>query len=75
VDPTCQKLCRPASGPRDLIHNLDDLGRPQTTLSRLRKTCRACGASFSLDRGGGAASRSEDPVILSVITEGDLPNL
>jgi hypothetical protein len=44
-----------------------------TTLSRLQKTCRACGASFSLDHGGGTASRSEDHEILSVITEGDLP--
>jgi hypothetical protein len=75
VGPTCQKPCRPASGHRDLIHNPGDVGRPLTTISRLRKICWACGASFSLDRGGGAASRSEDRGILSVITEGDLPNL
>jgi hypothetical protein len=73
VDPTYQKPSRPVSGPRDLIHNPGDLGRSWTTLSRLRKTCRACGASFSLDYGGGAASRSKDHVILSVIMEGDLP--
>jgi hypothetical protein len=65
----------PASGPRDLIHNPGDLGRPQTTLSRLRKTCQACGASLSLDRGDDTASRSVDRGIHSVITEGDLPNL
>jgi hypothetical protein len=34
VDLTCQKPRRPASGPRDLIHNPDDLGRLQKTLSR-----------------------------------------
>jgi hypothetical protein len=73
VDPTCQKPCRLVSGPRDLILNLGDLGRPWTTLSRLQKTCRACEASFSLDHGGGAASRSKDRGILSVIMEGDLP--
>jgi hypothetical protein len=55
VDPTCQKSCRPASGPGDLIHNPSDPGRPWTTLSRLQKTCRACGARFSLDHGGAAA--------------------
>jgi hypothetical protein len=53
VGPTCQKPHRPISGPRDLIRNPDDLGRLWTTLSRLRKTCRACGANFSLDCGGG----------------------
>jgi hypothetical protein len=47
VDPTCQKPRRPASGPGDLIHNPGDLGRPRKSSSRLRKTCRACGASFS----------------------------
>jgi hypothetical protein len=73
VDPTCQKPCRPASGPRDLIHNPGGLGRHWTTLSRLRKTCRACGASFSIGHGGSAANRSKDRGILSVITEGDLP--
>jgi hypothetical protein len=73
VDLTCQKHCRPASGPRDLTHNSSDPGRPWTTLSRSRKTCRACGASFSIDHGGGAASRPEDREILSVITGGDLP--
>jgi hypothetical protein len=73
VDPTCQKPCRTASGPRDLIHNPGDPGRPWTILSRSQKTCRACGARFSLDYGGGAASRFEDCRILSVITEGDLP--
>jgi hypothetical protein len=31
------------------------------------------GASFSLDHGGGTASRSEDRGILSVIKEGYLP--
>jgi hypothetical protein len=43
------------------------------TLSRSQKTCQACGARFSLDHGGAAVSRPEDRVILSVITEGDLP--
>jgi hypothetical protein len=43
------------------------------TSSRLQTTCRACGASFSLDHGGGAASRPDDRGILSIITEGDLP--
>jgi hypothetical protein len=73
VDPTCQKPCRSANGPEDLIHNPGDPGRPWTTLSRSRKTCRACGASFSLDHSGGTTSRPEDRGILSVITEGDLP--
>jgi hypothetical protein len=73
VDPTCQKPYRLASGLRDLIHNPGDLGRLWSTLSRLEKTCRDCGASFSLDRGGGATSRSEDHGIFFVITEGDLP--
>jgi hypothetical protein len=73
VDSTCQKPCRHVSGPKDLIRNPGDLGKPWTTLSRLRKTCRACGASFSLDHDGGAASSSEDRRILSIITEGDLP--
>jgi hypothetical protein len=73
VDPTCQKPCRPASGPRDLIHNPGDPGRPCTTLSRSQTTCQACGASFSLDHSGGTASRSEDCGILFAITEGDLP--
>jgi hypothetical protein len=31
VDPTCQKPRRPASGPRDLIHNPGNLGTPRTT--------------------------------------------
>jgi hypothetical protein len=75
VDPTCQKPRRPASGPRDLIHNPDDLGRPRTTSSRLQKTCRACGASFSPRSQCGAASRSEDHGFPSVIMEGNLPNL
>jgi hypothetical protein len=73
VDPTCQKPYRLASGPGDLIHNLGDPGRPWTTLFRSQKTCRACGTSFSLDHGGGAASRCEDRGVLSVITEGDPP--
>jgi hypothetical protein len=51
VDPTCQKPCRPASGPGDLIYNLGDIGRPRMTSSRPRKTCWACGASFSQDPG------------------------
>jgi hypothetical protein len=72
VDPTCQKFNRPASGPGDLIHSPGDLGRSRTTLSRSRATCQTCGASLSLDHGGGAASRPEDRGILSVITEGDL---
>jgi hypothetical protein len=67
VDPTCQKPRRPASGPRDLIHNPDDLGRSRTTSSRLRKTCRACGASFSPRWRCGTTSRSEDRRILSII--------
>jgi hypothetical protein len=73
VDPTRQKPNRPASGPGDLIHNPGDLGRSQMTLSRSRMTCQACGASHSLDHGGGTAGRPEDRGILSVITEGDLP--
>jgi hypothetical protein len=73
VDLTCQKHCRPASGPGDLIHKTSDLGRPSMTLSRSTTTCQACGASFSQDHGGGAASRAEDRGILFVITEGDLP--
>jgi hypothetical protein len=75
VDPTCQKPCRPASGPEDLIHSPGDLGRPQTTSSRLQTTCQACGASLSLDHGGAATSRPEDRGILSVITEGDHPKI
>jgi hypothetical protein len=75
VDPTCQKPRRPLSGPRDLIHNSGDLGRPHTTSSRLRKTCRVVAQVSPLDCGGGAASRSEDREILSVITEKDLPYL
>jgi hypothetical protein len=39
VDPTCQKPSRPASGPGDLIHSPDDLGRPRTTSSKSRATC------------------------------------
>jgi hypothetical protein len=73
VDPTCQKPSRPASGLGDLVHSPSDLGRPRMTLSRSRMTCRACGASYSLDHGGGAASRPGDREIHSVITEGDLP--
>jgi hypothetical protein len=73
VDPTCQKLNRPAGGPRDLICNPGDLGRLRTTLSRSQTTYQACGASLSLDHGGGAASRPEDRGILFVIMEGDLP--
>jgi hypothetical protein len=74
VDLTCQKPRRPASGLGDHIHNPGDLGRPQATSSRLQKTCRACGASFSPRSRCGAASRSEDRRILSIITEDDLPN-
>jgi hypothetical protein len=73
VDPTCQKPYLPTSGPRDLIHNPGDPRRPWTTWSRSQKTSQTCGASFSLDHGGGTASRSEDHGILSVIMEGDLP--
>jgi hypothetical protein len=72
MDQTCHKPCRPASGPRDLIHNPDDPRRPWTTLSRSQMTCWACGASFSLDHGGSTANRSEDCGVLSVIMEGDL---
>jgi hypothetical protein len=75
VDPTCQKPRRPASGPGDLILNPGDLGRPQATLSRLWKTCRACGASFSPESRCGAASRSVDRGIPFVIMKDDLPNL
>jgi hypothetical protein len=75
VDPTCQKPCRPASGPGDLIHNPGDLGRPRTTLSRSQMTYQACGASLSLDHSGGTANRPVDREILSVITEGDLPKI
>jgi hypothetical protein len=75
VDPTCQKPRRPASGPGDLIHNPGDLRRPRTSSSRLQKTCRACGASFSPISRCGAASWSENCRILSVITKGNLPNL
>jgi hypothetical protein len=59
VDPTGQKARRPANAPGDLIHNPDDLGRPRTTSSRLRKTWRACGASFSQRSLCGTASMSE----------------
>jgi hypothetical protein len=59
-----------ASGPRDLIHKLGNLGRSRTTSSRLRKICRACGASLSLRSWCSTASRSEDREILFVITEG-----
>jgi hypothetical protein len=72
VDPTCQKLRRPASGPEDLIHNPSDLGRPNPDSGRLAGLVVQ---ASPLDCGGGAASRSEDHRILSVITEGDLPNL
>jgi hypothetical protein len=75
VDPTCQKPRRPASGPRDLIHNPDDLGRPQATSSRLRNTYRACGASFSPRLEHDATSRSANHEIPSVITEDDLSDL
>jgi hypothetical protein len=75
VDPTCQKPYRPASGPRDLIHNPGDLGRPRTTLSILQTTYQACGASLSLDHGGDAVSRPDDYGVLSIITEGDLPKI
>jgi hypothetical protein len=75
VDPTCQKPRQPASGPRDLIHDPDDLGRSQATSSRLRETCRACGASFSPRSQHDASGRSVDCGICSVITEDDLPNM
>jgi hypothetical protein len=72
VDSSCQKPWRRASGPGDLIHNLGDPGRLWATLSRLQMTCRAWGASFSLDHSGGTVNRSEDCRILSIITEGNL---
>jgi hypothetical protein len=75
VDPTFQKPCQPASGLKDLIHNLSNPGRPLTTLSRSQTTCQACKESLSLDHGGGGASRPGDRGILSVITEGDLPKI
>jgi hypothetical protein len=74
VDPTCQKPCRPASGPGDLIQNFGDPGRPWTTLSRSQTTYQACGASLS-DHGGGTASRPKDHGILFVIMEGSLPKI
>jgi hypothetical protein len=75
VDSTCQKPHRPASGPRDLIHNPGNLGRPRANLSESWKTCRACGTSFSPRSRHDAASRSADRGIHPVITEDDLPNL
>jgi hypothetical protein len=72
VDPTCQKPHRPASGPRDLIHNPGDLGRPDPDSGR---PIGLVMQASPLDRGGGASSRSEDRGSPSVITEGDLPNL
>jgi hypothetical protein len=75
VDPTYQKLQRLANEPGDLTHNPCDLGRLQATLSRSRKTCRACGASFSPKSWHDDASRSTDRRIHHVITEDDLPNL
>jgi hypothetical protein len=51
VDPTYLKPHRPASGPGDLIHYLDDLERPQAMLSRSQKTRRAYSARLSLGRG------------------------
>jgi hypothetical protein len=75
VDPTSQKPRRLASGPRDLIHNPDDLRRTRATSSRIQKTCRACCASFSPESQCDAASRSVDRGIPSVIMEDDLPNL
>jgi hypothetical protein len=68
VDPTYQKSRRPASGPEDLIHNPDDLGRSRTTSSKLCKTCRAYGASFSPRLRRSAASGSVDRGIFFVIT-------
>jgi hypothetical protein len=50
--------------------------RPRKTLDDLIQIAEdlpGFGARFSLDHGGGAASRFEDCRILSVITEGDLP--
>jgi hypothetical protein len=38
VDPTCQKPHQPTSGPGNLIHDPDDLGRPRATSFRSRKT-------------------------------------
>jgi hypothetical protein len=73
VDPTCQNLNRPASGPEDFIHSSGDLGRLRTTSSRSCATCQTCGASLSLHHGGGGANRLEDRGIFSVIREGDLP--
>jgi hypothetical protein len=71
VDPTCQKPHRPASGPGDLIHNpktSDDLIQtPEGMPSLWRKLLPRSQCD--------AASRSVDRGILSVITEGALPNL
>jgi hypothetical protein len=71
VDPTCQKSRRPASGSRDLIHNPNDLGRPDLDSGRPVGLV----AQLLSRSQCGAANRSEDCGILSVISEGDLPNL
>jgi hypothetical protein len=75
VDPTCQKPHRPTSGPGDLIHNPDDLGRPRATLSRSGRTRQACGARLSPRLRLGAASRSADHGIHHVLMEDDLSSL
>jgi hypothetical protein len=66
--PTCKWAQRP----------FPQFWRPQTTSSELIWTPEdllGLWRKLPLDRGGGTASRSEDRGILSVITEGDLPNL
>jgi hypothetical protein len=66
------KWTRPARSPADLQVGPKTLSAIPATLEDLGQTC---GASFSLDHGGGAASRPKDRGILSVITEGDLPKI
>jgi hypothetical protein len=75
VDPTCQKPCRPASGPNDLIHNPGDLGNHGQPYPDSGRPVGLVAQASPVDRGGGAATRFEDRGIPSVITEGDLPNL
>jgi hypothetical protein len=61
--------------PTNLQVDPEALSTTQATLSRSRKTCRACGACFSPKSRFGAASRSADRRIRPVIMEDDLPNL
>jgi hypothetical protein len=75
VDPTCQKPHRPASGPIDLIHNPEDLGRYQKTLSRSQRIRRAWSTRRATRSRPDAASRSADREILLVIKANGLPNL